>query len=173
MRTGKWQEYHSSLGQPVVSPREGQLVLPHLGVQECPQLLHVALHCRGSLHGEYCQHLIDPLQRKTLRVGEHAQDVGPEHAQFLLPLVCTAGNDAVLFVLLQAVGDTRHVPQSWSPLHAPLLDQTEGVWCVLHRYPLGLPEGDLPAKGGEGHLKAGGQLLGRTVSNLLELVDDS
>ena len=80
----------------------------------------------------------------------HAQDVGPEHAQLLLPLVCTA-------VLLQAVGDAR----------------TEGVWCVLHRHTLGLPEGDLPAQGGEGHLEAGGQLLGCPVSSLLELVDDS
>ena len=37
---------HSSLLQHVVATREGQLVLPHLGVQEGPQLLHVSLHCR-------------------------------------------------------------------------------------------------------------------------------
>ena len=70
-------------------------MLAHFSVQESSELLQVALSSRGTwLHGKDPQHLVDSLQRQGLKVGEHACDVGPEHAQLLLPLLHQSGGSS-------------------------------------------------------------------------------
>ena len=117
-------------------------------------------------------HLVDSLERQGLQVGEHAGDVGPEHAQLLLPLVGAAGSDAVL-LLLPALPP---VPAVRAPALAgpgPFLHDAPRVRHAgaLPEEALVLPEADLPAEGGEGHPEAGGQLGAAPGVPLLEPAD--
>lgn len=89
------------LGQFVESIGEDEVVLADFTVQEVPQLLWAALH--RALH-KHLQHGVDALQWQGVQVGEHADDVGPEHLRQggrqggregmikVQSLVCVCGN---------------------------------------------------------------------------------
>ena len=118
------------------------------------------------------RYLVYSLERQGFEVGEHAGDVGPEHAQLLLPLVGAACRDAVL-LLLPALPPMPAVRAPALPGPGPLLHDAPGVRQAgaLPEEALVLPEADLPPQGGEGHPEAGGQLGAAPGVLLLEPAD--
>ena len=90
----------------IMTARKCKLVLTHFCVQESSQLLQVAFCSGGAgLHGKDAEHLVDPLQGQRLEVGEHAGDVGPEHAELLLPLICATSSHTVLLLSSSVLAD--------------------------------------------------------------------
>ena len=62
-----------------------------------------------NLHGEYPQHLMDPLNSQAVQVGEHAHYVRQEDRELRLPLVAAAGGQALLLALLACVDENSRV----------------------------------------------------------------
>ena len=155
----------------IMTARKCKLVLTHFCVQESSQLLQVAFCSGGAgLHGKDAEHLVDPLQGQRLEVGEHAGDVGPEHAELLLPLICATSSHTVL-LLSSSIMARREVCPALTSFGA-LFYQAPDVTLDLSEETLILPEPNLPPEGGEGKVQTSGQLSGCPSLLLLESVDD-